>query len=126
MSKVLKKEDLKMQNQDKNVAQIKVSKDYSKFLAFMKYTTLTRLNYLTMLYYKKHQPLPIIEVKKLDNGFLEVLNDQESFFIAKKFKLPVYYYETFQGSGKLNKKAKSIGPTLEDLENMVLYIQGDC
>lgn len=108
------------------VAQIKVSKDYDKFLGFMEYTTLTRLNYLTMLYYKKQQPLPILEVKKLDGGLLEVLNDQESFFIAKKFNLPIYYYETFQESGKLRKKAKPIVPTLEDLENTMLYIQGDC
>lgn len=76
-------------------ASIFTTMDYNIFKNFPKLENPTRISYLLVQAKYKNEPLPIIEVRtSKEHKKLEVINDQDSFEVAKILHRPIYFYRS--------------------------------
>ena len=70
---------------DKKLSGIYESKDYDKFVEDLWYVSGTRVELLKMKL-EKGELLPLVEVEKRDDEQLEIIGDQDAFYVSKELK----------------------------------------
>lgn len=81
--------------QKQEVSRIYKTTDYSKFIVNAAYYNSTRINFLLYKQVTRNAKLPLVVVRKIEDK-LEIVAEQDAFYVAQQLGLPVYYYEAFQ------------------------------
>lgn len=106
---------------DKRLSGIYESKDYDKFVEDLWYVSGTRVELLKMKL-EKGELLPLVEVEKRDDEQLEIIGDQDSFYVSKELRLPVRYYFSYRDENSRYKQRHKVLPTNTELQELINYI----
>lgn|SRR5699024_2322449 len=106
---------------DKKLSGIYESKDYDKFVEDLWYVSGTRVELLKMKL-EKGELLPLVEVEKRDDEQLEIIGDQDSFYVSKELRLPVRYYFSYRDENSRYKQRHKVLPTNTELQELINYI----
>lgn len=106
---------------DKKLSGIYESKDYDKFVEDLWYVSGTRVELLKMKL-EKGELLPLVEVEKRDDEQLEIIGDQDAFYVSKELKLPVRYYFSYRDENSRYKQRHNVLPTNTELQELINYV----
>lgn len=106
---------------DKKLSGIYESKDYDKFVEDLWYVSGTRVELLKMKL-EKGELLPLVEVEKRDDEQLEIIGDQDSFYVSKELRLPVRYYFSYRDENSRYKQRHKVLPTNTELQELINYV----
>lgn len=106
---------------DKRLSGIYESKDYDKFVEDLWYVSGTRVELLKMKL-EKGELLPLVEVEKRDDEQLEIIGDQDSFYVSKELRLPVRYYFSYRDENSRYKQRHKVLPTNTELQELINYV----
>lgn len=106
---------------DKKLSGIYESKDYDKFVEDLWYVSGTRVELLKMKL-EKGELLPLVEVEKRDDEQLEIIGDQDSFYVSKELRLPVRYYFSYRDENSRYKQRHNVLPTNTELQELINYV----
>lgn len=106
---------------DKRLSGIYESKDYDKFVEDLWYVSETRVELLKMKL-EKGELLPLVEVEKRDDEQLEIIGDQDSFYVSKELRLPVRYYFSYRDENSRYKQRHKVLPTNTELQELINYV----
>ena len=102
-------------NKTRVVSKIYETADYNQFSAVDdSLYDQEHINYLIYAYQNKHKPLHLIVVKP-EAGYLKIVEEQDSFYAAKRLGVPLYYYEKYKTVSKPLHKVDLSYNDLEDL-----------
>lgn len=106
---------------DRKLSGIYESKDYDKFVEDLWYVSGTRVELLKMKL-EKGELLPLVEVEKRDDEQLEIIGDQDSFYVSKELRLPVRYYFSYRDENSRYKQRHKVLPTNTELQELINYV----
>lgn len=116
-----KRNEVGKKMKDKKLSGIYESKDYDKFVEDLWYVSGTRVELLKMKL-EKGELLPLVEVEKRDDEQLEIIGDQDSFYVSKELRLPVRYYFSYRDENSRYKQRHKVLPTNTELQELINYV----
>ncbi len=103
-------------NKTRVVSKIYETADYNQFSAVDdSLYDQEHINYLIYAYQNKHKPLPLIVVKP-EAGYLKIVEEQDSFYAAKRLGIPVYFYKTYDSAPQA---PRQIDMSFDDMKAIV-------